>query len=327
MPDITKKTVSASQMAALFNLSPYATRWMLYQNFANDMPLDVKENERMDWGTRVERLILQHAADELRVDILPHDQGEYLRHPDAPIGCTPDGYCFDPQLGLGFVEAKNIDWLRWRDTWEPDRAADHVEVQVQTQMMVPHPVHGLPKWGCIATLVGGNEMLLYKREPIGGVQDAILRETTLFLSEEVAKHQEPDVLGSAIELPALLAAYPRAVPPVTLTEADFDDPKQAIALARLIDAYMIEADRASTSKKEVDRLKAQLLGIVGDASGAIVHGRMLELTSAAIKERTQLVKAHVQTRFKGRLLNLAADLDKLDPPPSDADYLPGNVFA
>ena len=46
MPDQTLKTISASEAAALFNASPYVTRWMLYQRFAK---LCAAGGSEVDW--------------------------------------------------------------------------------------------------------------------------------------------------------------------------------------------------------------------------------------------------------------------------------------
>jgi hypothetical protein len=40
VPDRTLKTISATEAPALFNASPYVTRWMLWQRFANGMDID-----------------------------------------------------------------------------------------------------------------------------------------------------------------------------------------------------------------------------------------------------------------------------------------------
>lgn len=312
MPDISKQTVSASQMPALFNRSPYATRFMLHHHFLGDFDMEVEENDRMSWGKRLEPAILRAAADELRCDVLAHDQATYLRAPDAPVGCTPDGYVFDPQRGLGFVECKNIDWLRWKDTWDDQAAADHVEIQMQTQLMVPHPEHGKPKWGCIAALVGGNDLKLYERQPLPEFHQSIVTESQKFLADVTAK-VEPEVLGSGIEIPALVAVYPKADKERVLTEEDFEL-VESVRVARLIESYEFAKDRESFSKKESDDLKAQLLAVAKDAGAIMLHGRYLNISKSQIAGRTQIVKPYTMTRVTASIQNLAADLDKILPP-------------
>ena len=323
MPDISKQTVSASQMPAIFNQSPYATRWMMWKHFAKGMPVDHAEDERMSWGKRVEPVILAEAADRLRCEILPHDQLVYLRSPHIPIGCTPDGYVLDPNRGLGFIEVKNIDWLRWRDTWEETRAAEHVEIQMQTQLMVPHPELGLPKWGCIAALVGGNELKLYERPPIAAVHDQIAFEATNFL-DSVEGDFEPDVLGREIELPALTALYPKSTPDLVLTEKDFDLP-ESVRVARLIEEYEFAKDRESSGKKTAANIKAELLSIAKDASAIILHGRFLNIARWDVGAATIQRKASTTVKMTATIQNLAADLDAILPPVREAKI--DNIFS
>jgi len=308
VPDITKQTVSASQMPAILNRSPYATRFTMYQHFAEGFDVDPEENERMEWGSRLEPTILRAAADELRAEVLPHDQAVYFRHPSLPVGCTPDGYVLDPQRGLGFVEAKNVDWMRWRDTWTDTLAPDHVEVQHQVQLMTPHPEFGIPKWGAIACLVGGNDFRLYPREPGGEVQQQIAAEASRFL-DDVRHKREPEVLGRALELPALIFALPRTDREKVLTEADFDD-KRAIELALMIEAYEFAKARESGGKKDAEEIKVRLLAAAGDAASMLLHGRRLNISRVEVKERTQVVKAHVQMRLTAKVEDMPTDLSQ-----------------
>lgn len=291
---------------------------MLHHHFVGDFDVDVEEDDRMSWGKRVEPVILAAAADELRCEVLPHDQGVYLKSPTVPVGCTPDGYAFDPQRGLGFIEVKNIDFFRWKDTWDERSAADHVELQLQTQLMIPHPEYGPAKWGCIAALVGGNELKLYQRAPLMEVHQGIAAEAVKFLAD-VKANAEPEVLGVPIEIPALVAAYPKAVKDLVLTEQNFDL-AESVRVARLIEAYEFAKDRESFSKKESETLKAQLLAIAKDAGAIMLHGRYLNISKSQIEGRTQTVKPYTMTRVTASIQNLAADLDKILPKADSEEY-------
>lgn len=52
MPDPNRQTVSASQAAALFGVSPYTTRMALYHWLKDGTPIDDDEDERMTIGIR-----------------------------------------------------------------------------------------------------------------------------------------------------------------------------------------------------------------------------------------------------------------------------------
>jgi hypothetical protein len=309
MPDPTHQTVSASQVPALFNVSTYLTRWMLYQHFAHGYDIEPDENERMEAGKRLEPAVLQWVADELRADVIPHDQSVYFRHPTLPIGCTPDGYVRDPQRGLGFVEVKCVDWLRWKDTWTETEATAAIEAQHQTQLAVPHPEYGLPTWGVIGCLVGGNDLRLYPRAPLSEVQATIGAEATSFLAE-VREKREPAVLGTAIEIPALVFAHPYAVRDKIITEEGMTL-ERAVQLARWIDQYAEIKDRQSQTEKDEKSMKALLLDLVEDAAALNILGRWLDVRKTPIAGSTIERKPYIQVKLTPKLLPGFADLDKL----------------
>lgn len=102
MPDPLRQTISATEAAALFEVSPYLTPWMLYQRFAGGMeidPLDV--HVRMDWGTRMEPLILQYAAEQYGLEIRPNKgpDGAQVYVRNGLLGCTRDAEVYCPSRG------------------------------------------------------------------------------------------------------------------------------------------------------------------------------------------------------------------------------------
>src|SRR5712671_4055890 len=110
MPDPERRTISATESPALFGASPYATPWMLYQRFANGVDIDSQGDNRMDWGQRLEPLILAHAAQELRLEVRPNREPDgtqrYVRR--GRLGCTRDGTVICPDRGPGAIETKAV---------------------------------------------------------------------------------------------------------------------------------------------------------------------------------------------------------------------------
>jgi predicted phage-related endonuclease len=249
MPDPLKQTVSASQASALYNLSPYATRFMLYHHFVNGLPIgpddaDAEGNERMSWGVLLQDDILAMTARRYRLDITENKENRYARR--GSLGATIDGSMIAPDRGPVVVEAKNIDWLRWRDTWTEKAAAPHVEIQTQVGMHAAGAEHGI-----IAAFVGGNHLLFYEREINKELISRTEEEARLFL-ESVRDGKEPDPLGSPIELPMLAELYPETNPAEVVE--DLDDEELALAI-RQFDA----ARRDETFNR---KLKEQMEAII-----------------------------------------------------------------
>lgn len=247
MPDIERKTVSASQVPALFGVSPYMSRWMLWNEFRTRAPMLDDRDDTMDWGTLLQEPILAWVARELRLGVAGHS--DYLRHPTLPIGCTPDGWVVDPIEGLGTVEAKAVN------QWSPQEYHDgqcplHVELQVQTQLMVPHPTLGPPRWGVIAATLGGTPPQLWRRKSDPVVQAQIVERAGAFLAD-VAAFREPPVDGRDEEIGPLLARYPSKPPAEVLW---IEQPENAATLASL--RHWMEQEKIAKAMKEDLRAKA-----------------------------------------------------------------------
>lgn len=285
MPDPTKKTVSATQIASLFNQSPYASRWMMWQEFRG-LEMDDDPNERMTWGKRLEMPIIEAAAEELRVDVNWNHRGEYRTK--GRIGCTIDADFTDPEHGPTVIEAKNVDWLQWKDKWTETAAPPHIELQIQAQMHV----HGA-RFGYIAVLIGGNELRLYRREIDPDVIDLMLAEAEKFLAS-VADGAEPAAQDVAIEIPYLLALYPESEPE-KWAEYDKDDER---SVAELINKYRYAKAQESFYKKLSADAKAGVLKRMTDCQLMTAGGLTIRIDKSQVEETTTVRKAHVRTNIK-----------------------------
>lgn len=289
MPDNTLQTVSATQVSGLFNQSPYVTRWMLYQHFKSGMPLDAEENERMSAGRFLEPGILAWTAAQMRLDVVPN--ATYARHPSLPIGCTQDADVIDPALGPGVVDAKNVDSWVWRSQWSEEFAPPHIEIQVQVQMMVKGAT-----WGCIAALVGGNDLKLYRRVPNVELQQAI-EQAALQFFVDLKEGREPDPLGAAVELPGILFLYPEVRPGVIISTDDLD-------AGDLVAEYQDVSARRLELEKIEKATKAKILGMARDAEILNVPGCEVTVKKAAVAESQSIRKSHIKTTLKFRKNNL-----------------------
>lgn len=250
----------------LFNVSPYGTRWMLWHHFVNGLNIEGLVNERMDIGKRLQPAILDMVEDALRLEVRANREDTYVWHPDLPLGCTVDADTVDQERGLGVVEAKNVDWQVWRDTWTPKAAPQHIELQMQTQMMVR-----ACRWGIIAALVGGNDLVLYERVPMVAVQQMIAAEVRAFW-HSVAAREEPDALGAPMELSCLAALYPTVDPTVVL------DCSTDTELGEVCAQYDHAKKHASFWDRASEGLKAKILARSGLASGLRVPGGMMRIS-------------------------------------------------
>lgn len=263
MPDPTKKTISATQTPALFGASPYLTRWMLLRHFIHGDPIDSPEHNRMNWGLRMQPLLLQQAAEDLHLEVKPDEQ--YIRF--GNVGCTRDAVVICPDRGPGALECKCVfDYGVWQREWDGGKTVPrHYEIQLQQQMMVGDGDDGdRYQWGVIAAWVCG-EMHYFERKPIDDLWFAINDEVLKFFKDVYAK-REGEPFGEPIEVP-LLAHLFAPKPGMTIDLTQRDDARELVSEAQLLTYYAAEA-RSHT--KAAEKIKARLRAVMGDAEEGIL---------------------------------------------------------
>lgn len=253
MPDAARKTISATEAPALWNASPYLTRWMLYRRFRDGVNVDSEPNVRMDWGLKLQPLILAQAASDLKLEVSPNDGDVYHRR--GLLGCTRDGDIISPDQGPGAIETKCVfDYRDWMDKWGGGEFVPrHYEIQHQVQMMVGDGLEPF-RWGVIAAWVAG-EVHYFNRQPIPELQTELEKEAVSFFAS-VKDGNEPDPFGHPIEMP-FLSALER----VSGKVVKLDDDK----LAQAARAYAEAGEIISAGNKRREEIKAQLLAAAGDA--------------------------------------------------------------
>lgn len=266
MPDPDRKTISATQAPALFGVSPYITRWMLYRHFAHGDSIESPEHNRMDWGKKMQALLLAQAADDLHLEVIPNADDVYVRQ--GLFGCTRDATIICPSRGPGALEAKCVfDYAVWMRDWGGGKTPPrHVEIQTQVQMMVGDGETPY-EWGKIAAWVGG-DMHYFEREIIPELWDQLGKEALQFF-DDVEHKREPDPFGAAIEAPLLakvFATKPGKV--VTFTEGP-----EAEKLAEDVRMWAWHSAQRLQHEKGEKALKAKMLGLMKDANeGEFLHG-------------------------------------------------------
>jgi hypothetical protein len=259
MPDPLMTTISATEASALFNASPYCTKWMLYQKFANGMSLETEDNNRMRWGRLLQPLVLAEAARDLRMEVHPNIGDIYHRR--GRLGCTRDATIICPDRGPGAIDAKCVFHYRvWMTDWANGAMVPrHIEIQVQQQMLVGdgNPVMPEPySWGVIAVWCNC-EMHYFERTPILKLWGQLETEAEAFF-KSVAEKAEPDPFGVPIELPWLTELFPVVAGKVV-------DLSDNAALTEVAIQYQAAKEQELGSERTAKPLRAKLLGTAGDA--------------------------------------------------------------
>ena len=223
MPDPAGKCLGSSEVPDIFNQG-YKSRWLLWQKYANGLDIDPKEDLRMRAGTLMQPVILQLAAEELGLKVVPNEGDKFVKADGLRLGATIDAHCEDPIKGLGVVEAKSVDWLIWKDNWTDKMATMYVEIQLEVQMLCTGA-----DWGVIAAWIGGNDLRLYYREPREKLRADIIEGVAAFW-DDVEQLREPDVVGIKVETPAMAELWPASVEKKVIERLDDDELDEDIAM-------------------------------------------------------------------------------------------------
>jgi hypothetical protein len=265
MPDPSRATLSATQTPALFGASPYLTRWMLLRHFIHGDEISSPEHNRMNWGSKLQPLLLAQAAEDLHLEVRPNAGDEYVRK--GLVGCTRDAEIICPDRGPGALECKCVfDHATWMTTWNGGKLLPkHIEIQTQQQMLVGDGVRPF-SWGVIAVWVCG-EMKYFERTPIDELWWAINVEADKFFADVLAK-VEGDPFGEPIEEP-LLARLFTPQPGKTIDFTMHPDAGDLAAVPLMLNYHRTES--AAHGKGEKTN-KARLKALMGDAEEATFAG-------------------------------------------------------
>jgi len=311
MPDHEKKSISATEAAALFELSPYVTLWMLYQRFANGVDIDDDEDERMTWGKRLQPLIVAQGIDDLALEIVENAADKYVRR--GFIGCTRDAEITCPDRGPGAFETKCcFDYRTWMDRWSGgDRPPRDIEIQLQVQMAVGDGKTPFA-WGVIAIWCAG-DVTYFERKPDKKFLAALDGEAKAFF-DRVRKKDEPDPFGVPREIPLINKLWPK----VERATKDLTDAEH-LDLAETARMYKWAKEQKASFTKLEKQLKAKLMAAAEDCD-------VVELPDSVFVDvkKSQMAEATITPDMVGKIARKASvrttiKVSAPDAPPAPPD--------
>jgi len=240
--------ITSTEISCLFGCSPYSTLFETWHRKKSGVVVQLKENERMFWGTKLQDAIAAGIAEEQGWTIRRMD--EYIRNTELRIGSSFDFAISDD----GLLEIKNVDSLAFRDGWlvngDNIEAPPHIELQVQHQLAVSGKAYAY-----IGALVGGNTLKLIRREPMPEIIAAIKLKVAEFWKSVDGDVEPAPTFPQDAEAVIRLAQY--AEPGKVIAGTD-DLTIKATEYKRL-------GDEIKERQTVRDTLKAEILMAIGDA--------------------------------------------------------------
>lgn len=292
MPDPTRQSVSATEASVLLGASPYSTRWMLYRRFAHGEEVANKEHNRMDWGKRMQPLLLVAAAEDLRFEVIPNTDVDgvaevYVRN--GNLGCTRDATIICPDRGPGALETKAcFDYQVWMKDWGGGkRPPRHAEIQLQVQMLVGDGDESF-KWGVIGAWCGG-EMSYFERKPIPALWELLRKEAAQFL-DDVKRGNEPAPIGTPVELPLLAEVFPFQEG----ATADYRESVDGVPIAEIVRLWAWHSGERLGHERAEKESKAKIAAVMKGAEllllpqGINVKAKQVKRKGYTVKESSYL---------------------------------------
>jgi predicted phage-related endonuclease len=205
--DMRARHIGSSEISALFDLAPEDTpgyaksRFSLWHIKAGNAPPLFVDNPRVRWGTRLESLIAEAAAEENGWSV---QKGGYFTDAHCEgVGASLDYIIdFDPaEKGPGVLEIKNVDWLVHKRSWDTE-PPPHILLQLMHQLAATGY-----SWGAVCCLISGNDLRTYRYKARPLLIEDIRRKVREFW-RSIDEGKEPPVDGSESASAVLKALHP-----------------------------------------------------------------------------------------------------------------------
>lgn len=269
--------IGASEAAAVMGLSQYRTPHDVWEQKVNRTTF--KADESMQWGTRLEEIILMHY-----VDAHPAQEGiRRYTYPAAALGiqgtvlfATPDMVCCELDNGVYWfipIEAKNVS-SHMRGQWGPqgsDQVPTEYLIQVQMQMYAL-AMNGLRcREARFAVLFGGNHYEEFRVPFDMGMAAKIAGYCNAFYWDYVVRKIEPPIGVIMEDVKAIVGK-------VCIASDDVIDAIERIKIAK--------SDREQ-SEKEIEVLTTAVKGFMEDSEIlATKSGKVLATFKNSVGRKT-----------------------------------------
>lgn len=247
--------ISASEVAVIAGLSPYAGPWTLWAQKRG--LLEVEETEEMALGHLIEPVVA--SVYQRRNPGVVLTESLMLAHPSEPWAlATPDRFVTNPDGSVHLLECKSGGpqaAKRWGA--EEDAIPPEYLCQVQWQLYVT----GLARCD-VGGYVGG-EMRFHRIERNDAIIAALVSKCRAWWERHVRDGEEPGLDAILSTTEALSAVYPEASGP--LRDATDEE-------AEILTEYLAARDRLKVAETEVDLHANRLRAVIAEDEGVARGG-------------------------------------------------------
>jgi len=251
--ELHNKSITATKVAALLNLSPWDDPLSTYKKMKGEIQVEVEETTRMKMGSYMEDALTKYCVNEYgwRVGTVPESG---VKHSEYDfLWCLPDRVRLDERGRIiSLLEFKNIDAM-FRKQWEEGGVPDYYRCQCHFQSMVCDQPNTL------VACFGGNEVTPFDFPRNPDIENFLKAEAVRFWNDLQAG-REPEPSGHEASTEALKLLFPTVLlDAVEGTEEQFE---RLLAM----DEYDIVIANAT---KALEQSKNQFKAEIGTREGVL----------------------------------------------------------
>lgn len=284
--------LGASDVAAIFGLSPYKSPLALYFEKRGEIDIPESEREALYWGRILEAPIARRYGDETKRRVELGEPYQIARHATMPFMiATIDAVAMydDPQGppppagGPGNVEIKNVGFFK-REEWTDEPPLPFL-IQANHQMFVK----GF-EWASLAALVGGSSFFWADIARNNAFIEVLVARCKEFWQRiQDGNPPEPDYTESTKQL--LKQLYPKDTGEIVALPKEYCDIDETLV--------RIKAEQKKLQEQR-DTLEAKLKLAIGSATAATLdNGAVYTLKTTDRREFVTKASSFRTLRRKG----------------------------
>ena len=247
--DLRSSGIGGSEVAIICGLSKWESAFTLWAKKTGRIEESFTGSEAMEWGNRLEPVIIDKFADSHPELVIHRDVGTW-HHPDREWQrANPDGI-FQDGDEFGIIEVKTS---QFEDDWR-DGVPRYYEAQVQWYLQV----FGYAR-AFVVVLFHGNKYAEFEIAASSFVQETNLETATLF-REALEVDKAPDYDGSTSTLQTVRSLHPQI------------DPEGEEELGWLGVEYFAAAANVADAESKLNELKSRVMAAMGNSKRGLIDG-------------------------------------------------------
>lgn len=248
--ELRNQGIGGSLVGTIAGLNKWESPYTAWAKYTGKISSEIPDNNAMEWGRRLESVVLDKFADEHPELEVIRDVGTWQNIERPYQIANPDAIVSDEHGNLAVVEIKTA---RFPDDWE-----NGVPLYYLTQVQWYLSCLGIQR-AYVAVLIGGSDYREYEIDADNFQQWADIKLVEQFLAA-VEIDTAPDWDGSESTYQTVRTMRP-----------DIYDAE--VELGDLGELLLVAAEKENTAKAEALALKSQVLDKMGFAKRGTVNGQ------------------------------------------------------